>query len=131
MNFCPSAHKNKLGLFKIITKVFFYYFDRSRSRAEVCLHKLAGSLRREGEASVRTGPLSVPAPIPSQGLYLSCVSDTLRAITPETDEGLKIAAAQRWTLDVTDISISEEESTIFEAAVLGKKPVRWNYGDIS
>lgn len=50
---------------------------------------------------------------------------------PQTDEGLKIAAAQRWTLDVTDISISEEERTIFEMAVLWKKAVCWNYGDIS
>lgn len=50
---------------------------------------------------------------------------------PETDEGLKIAAAQRWTLVVTDISISEEECTIFEMAVLWKKPISWNYGDIS
>ena len=50
---------------------------------------------------------------------------------PETDRALKIAAAQIWTLAVTDISISKEECTIFEMAALRKKPVYWNYADIS
>lgn len=36
---------------------------------------------------------------------------------PETDGGLKIAAAQRWTSDVTDISISEEEDGVVAMAV--------------
>lgn len=68
--------------------------------------------------------------IPGFG-FIMCLRRTPSNHTRRQAGGLKIAAAQRWTSDVTDISISEEEDAVFEMALLRQKPGYWNYGDIS
>lgn len=64
--------------------------------------------RRQSLKPAHCAFLITPKSVGAQGLYLSDVSDSLGAVTPRDRLGLKIDTAQSWTLDVNDISISEE-----------------------